>query len=108
MNKIRFSGDTSNQPSEYIGGGVGCTANVLLITPNTFYVANSGDSRSVLCREGKAVALSEDHKPDCPIEEARIKKAGGVISMGRVNGGLNLTRSFGDFDYKRNKSLDYS
>lgn len=28
--------------------------------------------------------------------------------MGRVNGGLNLTRSFGDFDYKRNSSLDYS
>lgn len=28
--------------------------------------------------------------------------------MGRVNGGLNLTRSFGDFDYKRNSNLDYS
>jgi len=27
--------------------------------------------------------------------------------MGRVNGGLNLTRSFGDFDYKRNKNLKY-
>ena len=62
----------------------------------------------VLCREGKAVALSEDHKPDSPIEEARVKKAGGVISMGRVNGGLNLTRSLGDFDYKKSKNLDYS
>jgi serine/threonine protein phosphatase PrpC len=28
--------------------------------------------------------------------------------MGRVNGGLNLTRSFGDFDYKRNKSFSYA
>ena len=27
--------------------------------------------------------------------------------MGRVNGGLNLTRSFGDFDYKRNSGLSY-
>ena len=27
--------------------------------------------------------------------------------MGRVNGGLNLTRSFGDFDYKQNKNLGY-
>jgi protein phosphatase 1G len=61
----------------------------------------------VLCRSGKAVPLSEDHKPDCPIEESRIKKAGGVITMGRVNGGLNLTRSFGDFDYKRVKELGY-
>ncbi len=28
--------------------------------------------------------------------------------MGRVNGGLNLTRSFGDFDYKRNDTLPYN
>lgn len=27
--------------------------------------------------------------------------------MGRVNGGLNLSRSFGDFDYKRNSSFGY-
>ena len=27
--------------------------------------------------------------------------------MGRVNGGLNLTRSFGDFSYKRNTNLSY-
>ena len=27
--------------------------------------------------------------------------------MGRVNGGLNLTRSFGDFDYKKKKQLPY-
>ena len=27
--------------------------------------------------------------------------------MGRVNGGLNLTRSFGDFDYKAKKELGY-
>lgn len=27
--------------------------------------------------------------------------------MGRVNGGLNLTRAFGDFDYKQRKDLKY-
>ncbi len=27
--------------------------------------------------------------------------------MGRVNGGLNLSRSLGDFDYKRNSSKKY-
>lgn len=64
-------------------------------------MANAGDSRSVLCRSGKAVALSEDHKPEMPKEEERIKKAGGSIMKGRVNGGLNLTRSLGDFDYKK-------
>lgn len=28
--------------------------------------------------------------------------------MGRVNGGLNLSRSFGDFGYKKNKNLSYA
>ena len=49
---------------DFIGDGVGCTANVILITPNHFYIANAGDSRSVLCRAGKAIPLSEDHKPE--------------------------------------------
>lgn len=48
---------------QFIGGSVGCTANVVLITQDAFYVANSGDSRSSLCRAGKALDLSFDHKP---------------------------------------------
>jgi serine/threonine protein phosphatase PrpC len=28
--------------------------------------------------------------------------------MGRVNGGLNLSRSFGDFNYKRNNTLTWT
>jgi serine/threonine protein phosphatase PrpC len=55
----------------------------------------------VLSRNGKAIALSEDHKPENDIEKNRITKAGGTIMNGRVNGGLNLTRSLGDFYYKR-------
>lgn len=51
--------------------------------------------------------FSEDHKPENQVEIDRITKAGGTIQMGRVNGGLNLTRSFGDYDYKKNTSLGY-
>lgn len=93
--------------SDPISKNTGCTANVVLITPTKYIVANAGDSRSVLCRGGKAIDLSFDHKPESEEEEKRIKKAGGVVYMGRVNGGLNLTRSFGDFDYKKNKDLGY-
>ena len=90
-----------------IGNGAGCTANVILITPDKYIIANIGDSRSALCRAGQNVVFSEDHKPENAEEERRITKAGGTIQMGRVNGGLNLSRAFGDFDYKQNSGLKY-
>ena len=59
-------------------------------------VANAGDSRCVLCRGGQAIDMSFDHKPESPIEQERITKAGGHITIdGRVNGGLNLSRAIG-------------
>ena len=49
--------------------------------------------------------MSYDHKPDDEEERERIKKAGGEIFDGRVNGNLNLSRSLGDLEYKKNKNL---
>ncbi|GKV32957.1 hypothetical protein SLEP1_g41518 [Rubroshorea leprosula] len=40
----------------------GSTAVVAIVTPDKIVVANCGDSRAVLCRKGKAVPLSSDHK----------------------------------------------
>ena len=85
---------------------IGCTANVVLIDDyKKMYVANAGDSRCVLCRSGKAVALSFDHKPENENEKKRIEKAGSTITEGRVDGNLNLSRSLGDMKYKQNKNL---
>lgn len=77
----------------------------MLIAGDTIYCANAGDSRCVLSEGGKVVAMSEDHKPSCTLEEDRIKAAGGFVSMDRVNGNLNLSRALGDFVYKENTSL---
>ena len=76
----------------------------MLITSNKYYTANAGDSRAVLSRKGHALPLSTDHKPENNDERKRIQAAGGDIVNGRVNGGLNLSRSFGDFHYKKVKN----
>ncbi|CAD8111388.1 unnamed protein product [Paramecium sonneborni] len=78
----------------------GCTANVALIHKNTLYVANAGDSRSVLCRNNTNYDMSYDHKPDHQDEKSRIERAGGFVRDGRVNGNLNLSRALGDLEYK--------
>ena len=76
-----------------------------MIYKNTLYVANSGDSRSVLCRNNGPFDMSVDHKPDNIEEKRRIEKAGGYVSDGRVNGNLNLSRALGDLEYKRDDKL---
>lgn len=83
----------------------GCTAVVALVQGPKVYVANAGDSRCVLCRGGRAVELSQDHKPDNPEEKERIMKAGGTVEEGRVQGNLNLSRSIGDLEYKKDAGI---
>uniref|UniRef100_A0A672H1K1 Protein phosphatase 1G n=1 Tax=Salarias fasciatus TaxID=181472 RepID=A0A672H1K1_SALFA len=88
------------------GSDSGTTAVVALIRGKQLIVANAGDSRCVVSEHGKAVDMSYDHKPEDEVELARIKNAGGKVTMdGRVNGGLNLSRAIGDHFYKRNKAL---
>ena len=86
---------------------VGCTSNVIYMDAKKrkIYIANAGDSRCTMCVGGKAVELSVDHKPESQIEIDRITKAGSVITEGRVDGNLNLTRSLGDLKYKHREHL---
>lgn len=95
-----------NSMVEGPGQSSGCTAVVALLVGRELFVANAGDSRCVLCRNGKTVEMSFDHKPEDEEESTRITKAGGRVTMdGRVNGGLNLSRAIGDHAYKKNKDL---
>jgi protein phosphatase PTC1 len=50
------------------------------------YTANVGDARIVLCRGGKALRLSYDHKGSDENEGKRVANAGGLILNNRVNG----------------------
>lgn len=78
---------------------VGSTAVVAVVTTDKIVVPNCGDSRAVLCRNGVAIPLSSDHKPDRPDELDRILAAGGRVIYwdgARVLGVLAMSRAIGD------------
>ncbi|XP_073141136.1 protein phosphatase 2C 37-like [Henckelia pumila] len=78
---------------------VGSTAVVTIVTPDKIIVSNCGDSRAVLCRNGVAIPLSVDHKPDRPDELKRINDSGGRVIYWdgpRVLGVLAMSRAIGD------------
>jgi len=84
-NQIQFSGTTA------VVGLIRSSAGKRVL-----YVANCGDARGVINRNGKAVRLSYDHKGSDEGETKRIVNAGGFIVLNRVNGILAVTRSLGD------------
>lgn len=76
-------------------------------------VANVGDSKCILCRNGSAVSIHRTHRVgDHEDEIIRIKGAGGSVvnkrfklsfpshSLCRVNGVLAISRAFGDTAFK--------
>lgn len=87
-----------------IADDIGTTANICLLRKNHLYVANVGDSMSVMYKKKKAVQLNREHKTTMEKEYIRIKKEGGNIQNFRINGKLNITRAIGDFNYKKKKS----
>eukprot|EP01063_Lacrimia_lanifica_P020410 TRINITY_DN27721_c0_g1_i1.p1 TRINITY_DN27721_c0_g1~~TRINITY_DN27721_c0_g1_i1.p1 ORF type:complete len:321 (+),score=99.19 TRINITY_DN27721_c0_g1_i1:165-1127(+) len=79
----------------------GATCNVCVVGASEIVCANTGDCRAVLCRDGKAIPLSVDHNPNDPGETARIEKTGSKVLNNRIDGMLNVSRAFGDFEFKK-------
>jgi len=53
----------------------GCTAIVALLTSdNHLYVANAGDSRCIIYKDGTVTAMSHDHKPNDEDEKKELKQ----------------------------------
>ncbi|PRQ21400.1 putative protein-serine/threonine phosphatase [Rosa chinensis] len=89
------------------GGSTAVTA--ILLNGQRLYVANVGDSRAVLSKEGRAVQMSIDHEPNT--ERGSIENKGGFVSnmpgdVPRVNGQLAVSRAFGDKSLKSHLRSD--
>lgn len=83
---------------DYLGEG-GTTATFAVLLNGKIWVANVGDSRTILVtREGVAVQASEDAKLIIPrYRDEIVNDLGGEIGAdGRVNGILSLARAIGD------------
>ncbi|CAN0439808.1 unnamed protein product [Ectocarpus sp. 12 AP-2014] len=85
---------TASKPSS------GSTATTAMVLGDRFYGFNVGDSRTILCRAGRAEVVSKDHKPSREDETERIKRAGGMVIQRRVMGELAVSRAFGDRAFK--------
>ncbi|MFS7962638.1 putative protein-serine/threonine phosphatase transcription factor DBP family [Helianthus anomalus] len=84
----------------------GTTALAALVIGSSLVVANAGDCRAVLCRRGKAIEMSKDHKPMCIREKKRIEASGGYVYDGYLNGQLNVARAIGDWHMEGLKNQD--
>lgn len=84
----------------------GTTALAALVIGRCLVVANAGDCRAVLCRRGKAIEMSRDHKPICIREKKRIEASGGYVYDGYLNGLLNVARAIGDWHMDGLKNQD--
>ncbi|OIV99877.1 hypothetical protein TanjilG_26215 [Lupinus angustifolius] len=75
----------------------GTTALTAIIFGRSLLVANAGDCRAVLCRNGRAIEMSKDHRPYCIKERKRIESLGGFVDDGYLNGLLGVTRALGNW-----------
>ena len=89
----------------FIANEMGTTANIMLIKDGYIYIANVGDSLSVMYKNGKAYNLNKEHQIIIETEKDRVIKSGATISGYRINGMLNLTRALGDLKFKSNPNL---
>lgn len=82
----------------------GSTATALLldVDKRMFHVAWVGDSPAFLVSSAGVFELLTDplHSPRDELERQRIEAAGGSVQKGRVQGLLNMSRSFGDAHLK--------
>jgi protein phosphatase 1L len=90
-------------------GGCSAVTAMLVDHGSRLIVANVGDARAILAKNGRAVQLSVDHDPGSPTERASVERRGGMVTQipgdyWRVDGLLSVARAFGDKSLKQHMS----
>lgn len=90
--------------SDYSSGTTAC---VTILFKNILYIANIGDSRCVLSKNGRAIVLTVDHRVSINKKEKdRIIEAGGTLDdEGYLGGCLGVCRGFGSFDKQTSEKI---
>ena len=79
----------------------GCTCCAVLITPTKIICSNIGDSKAIIIHNDYSYnVLNREHKLSLKSEFDRVSKSKHGVINERVGGVLNLTRCFGDFEFK--------
>ena len=106
---LQITKNISNSPKlsldNLVANEMGTTANIMLIKNGIIYIANVGDSLSVMYKNKKAYNLNREHQPIIESEKERVLKSGATIIGYRINGMLNLTRAIGYLKFKSNFDL---
>ncbi|XP_011019246.1 PREDICTED: probable protein phosphatase 2C 13 isoform X2 [Populus euphratica] len=92
--------DSALADKSIVSSSCGTTALTALVLGRHLVVANAGDCRAVLCREGVAVDVSQDHKLSYLPERRRVEELGGRVEGEYLNDHLSVTRALGDWDLK--------
>ena len=116
-----FKKNEALNENEEIKDSSGSCAIILMIKGNKSIIANVGDSRLVIFKNGAVSFQTEDHKPGTEKEKKRIELAGGKIYQtpslfplfqnGKeieipwrvLPGRLSVSRTFGDIEAKSEK-----
>lgn len=113
LDGFRRTDEALLQESASGGWQDGATAVCVWVIEKKVFIANIGDAKAVLARSSptdgpdganqlKAILLTREHKAIHTQERARIQKAGGTVSTnGRLQGRLEVSRAFGDQQFKK-------
>ncbi|KAG8386341.1 hypothetical protein BUALT_Bualt03G0138800 [Buddleja alternifolia] len=105
----RITDSTILEKAKDLGKGGSTAVTAILINCRKLVVANVGDSRAVICKNGVAKQLSVDHEPEK--EKDKIENRGGFVikfpgDVPRVDGQLAVARAFGDKSLKEHLSSE--